>query len=134
MKLSAKDFYLLFENHKFRAATEIMHDGLSGMFFVLKVLSDANADLSAGDVADILGVTTARTAVVLSTLEKKGYITKSKSSIDGRKTIVRLNDEGAMALEERRAQLFGMVDQLLGKLSKIEVEQLHNILKKLLSY
>lgn len=133
MKLSANDFYLLFEHHKFRAATEIMHDGLSGMFFVLKVLADAQADLSAGDVAEILGVTTARTAVVLSTLEKKGFITKSKSSEDARKTIVRITEEGAIALEARRIQLFAMVDQLLGKLSKGEVKELHKILQKLLS-
>lgn len=133
MKLSANDFYLLFENHKFRAATEIMHDGLSGMFFVLKVISDVHADMSAGDVAEILNVTTARTAVVLSTLEKKGFITKFKSNEDARRTIVRITEEGAIALEKRRVQLFGMVDQLLGKLSKGEIKDLYKILQKLLT-
>lgn len=133
MKLSAQDFYLLFANHKLKAATDVIHDGFTGMYFVLKVLSDADGDISAGNISEVLNVTTARTAVLLSTLEKKGFITKSKSSEDARKTIVRITESGEAALEERRVLLFGMVDSLLGKLSKGEIKDLYKILQKLLT-
>lgn len=133
MKLSAKEFYLLFTNHKFKKVTETLQDGLSGMYFVLRILSDAENELSAGDIAAAFNVTTARTAVILSTLEKKGFITKSKSSQDARRTIVKITEDGKAALEERKNKLFVEVDSFLSKLTKGEVKEFYKILQKLLT-
>lgn len=133
MRLSANDFYLLFSNHKFKKVTETLQDGFTGMYFVLRILEDAENELSAGDIAEAFNVTTARTAVILATLEKKGFITKTKSSQDARRTIVKITDAGKSALEERKEKVFVAVDGFLSKLTKGEVKDFYKILQKLLT-
>ncbi len=131
MTLTAQEFYSVFCDHKFKKAIEFLQDGFCGMFFVLRILFSAQTELTAGDIAENFGATTARTAVVLNTLEKKGFITKSKSKDDARKTIVSLTAEGATALHERKLKLFSAIDGMMGKLNDDEKEQLFHILRKL---
>lgn len=131
MKYCAEDFYLSLSNHKFKKFSQVIQDGHSGIFFVLKILDDAQKEMTAGDIAEIFGVTTARTAVILNTLEKKGYLCKSKSSSDARKTIVCITESGHIALEQRKTDIFGMINDMLSKLTEEEVSTLFSILQKL---
>lgn len=132
MNKSAQDFYFLFSNHKFKKVTDVLQDGFSGMYVVLKIIKDAERELSAGDISDIFGVTTARTAVVLTTLEKKEYIIKSKSANDARKTIVKITPKGNKVLEERKDELFVAINAFLSKLNANEIDNLYKIIEKLL--
>lgn len=132
MDFAAKDFYLLFCNHKFKKVTETIQDGFSGMYFVLRLLSDAPNGLSAGEISKIFHVTTARTAVILATLKKKGFIAKTKCSLDARKTIVKITEKGTEALSKRKAKIFNSIDGFLVKLDPSEKENLYVILQKLL--
>ncbi len=133
MGKTAEDFYQLFSNHKFKKVADTLQDGFSGMYVVLKIIQDAEKELSAGDISDIFGVTTARTAVVLTTLEKKEYIIKSKSENDARKTIVKITEKGNIALETRKNELFFAINAFLNKLSEEEKNNLYKIVEKLLN-
>lgn len=133
MTPNIQDFYLLFCNHNFKNIVDTIQDGFCGMFFVLKIVLDANKELSAGDISQMFNVTTARTAVVLSALEKKGYITKQKSTTDARKTIVNITELGKQILEERKTKLFATLEGFLSKLSQNELQSFYGILKKLLT-
>lgn len=132
MDLTAKDFYLLFCNHKFKKVTETIQDGFSGMYFVLRILSDAPNGLSAGEISKMFNVSTARTAVILATLKKKGYIVKSKCSLDARKTIVRITEKGTNVINERKEKLFNSIDNFLEKLTHEEKQNFYSTLEKLL--
>lgn len=133
MELDAEQFYLLFCKHNLKKVTDAIQDEFSGMYFVLKILQDANRELSAGDISQLFKATTARTAVVLNVLEKKGYLTKVKSTQDARRTIVNITNLGKQVLEERKVKLFGALNQLLAKLTKNEIQSFYGILKKLLT-
>lgn len=133
MRRTAEDFYMLFSNHKFKKVTDTLQDGFSGMYVVLKIIEDAPNELSAGDISQIFGVTTARTAVVLTTLEKKEYIIKSKSENDARKTIVKITEKGKKTLNERKDELFTDINTFLNKLDDIDIDNLYKIISKLLS-
>lgn len=133
MKKTAQDFYLLFCNHKFKKVSETIQDGFSGMYFVLRILAEAGKDLFAGDISDIFKVSTARTAVILNTLEKKGFVFKSKSDVDARKTVVRITESGQKILEDRKNRIFTALDKFLAKLNEEETQQFYNILNKLLT-
>ncbi len=133
MKKNAKDFYLLFCNSKFRNVSETIQEGFSGMYYVLKILSDSNSELSAGDISNEFEVSTARTAVILNTLERKGYIKKSKSIQDGRKTIVLLTEEGSNALQIRKNKILSVLDTYINKLNKQETDEFYFLLEKILS-
>lgn len=131
MKPTAQDIYSLLSNQKFKKVTEIFQDGLTGMFVVLKILDEANKELSAGDISETFGVSTARTAVILATLEKKGFVIKTKSELDARKTIVKLTTNGLTALNERKCKIITTIESFMSKLNDNEVNNLYQILNKL---
>lgn len=133
MKLNGEDFYNLCSNNNFRNIVEKIEDGYSGIYYILKILSEAKEELTAGDVTNKFGTSTARTAVALTTLEKKNYITKTKSEKDQRQTIVKITGDGLIALNARKTELFSNIDKYLGKLSTKESKQLYLILQKLIS-
>ena len=76
----------------------------------------AGTVVTAGDIAEKLGVTTARVAALLKRLESKGLIARRRSQADARVTEVVLTDEGAARVqafrEEVRAQVAMLVDEL----------------------
>lgn len=132
MRPTACDFYDLFCNNKFKKITESIQDGFSGMYFVLRILAE-NTQLIAGDISEMFGVSTARTAVIITTLEKKGYVVKSKSVNDARKTVVSITEKGRLVLNGRINKIFNTVNEFLSKLSDEEVNKFYIILKKLLN-
>lgn len=133
MDIEAQDFYALFCDNKFKQISNVLQDGFSGIYLVLKLLHENKSALSAGDISASLGVSTARTAVALATLEKKGFIKKSKFHLDARKTMVELTQNGQLALLERKNELFDIMKKFLNKLDRDEKVCFYNIIKKLLS-
>lgn len=129
---TAQDIYFLLSNSKLKKIAEIFQDGFTGMFVVLKILDNAKKELSAGDISEMFGVTTARTAVVLNVLEKKGYINKTKSSLDARKTIVKLTDKGLTSLNERKQKIINAIEHLMSCLDNNDIKNFYNILQKLI--
>lgn len=129
---TAQDFYKLFSSHRFKKVNETIQDGFFGMYFVLRILAENVGGLSAGDIAKMFGVTSARTAVILTSLAKKGYITKQKAKDDARKTIVKITDTGEEVLAKRKKKLFNILDEFLVKLSEEEIKSFYSVLEKLL--
>lgn len=126
------EFYSLFCDKRFRKVSDLIQDGFKGLFFVLKVLETNDNEVTAGDISLKIGVSTARTAVILNTLESKGYITKGKSNSDARKTIVKLTNEGLIALNKRKSEVIASIDDFLLTLDEEDREQLYLLLHKVL--
>lgn len=103
------------------------------MYVGLKIIYDSNTELSAGDISEIFKVTTTRTAVILSTLEKKGLILKLKSEFDTRKTIVKITEKGVKELLNRKTKILEMINCILLKFSDEDKETLYNLICKILS-
>lgn len=133
MKPTARDFCELICKCNSRKFTDFLQDGFSGMFVVLKYIKETKGEISAGDISQNFCVSTARTAVILSNLEKKGYITKTKSPVDARKTLVHLTENGRKALKEREQQVVCVIDSLIKKLTDEEVQNFYHIIEKLIS-
>lgn len=130
--LGSLDFYTLVCGNKFKKISETIQDGQGGMYYVLKILSESACELTAGEISERFQVSTARTAVMLSTLEKKGYIEKAKAKDDGRKTIVKITPLGENTLKDRMYRILCVFDEYLEKLDMLEREELYNLLNKLL--
>ncbi len=130
--LGSEDFYSLVCGNKFKKISDTIQDGQGGMYYVLRILYESSSELTAGEISEKFQVSTARTAVMLSSLEKKGYIQKAKAKDDGRKTIVRLTSLGKSALDDRMSKILEVFDEYLGKLNTSEREELFSLLNKLL--
>lgn len=130
MKRTAEDLYNELICCDLKQPYKLFQDGFAGMFVVLRFLQKSEGVL-AGDISDALGITTARTAVVLNTLQRKGYIEKTKFSQDARKTIVKITENGKHALEKRKEIIINMINSFISILDNSEVETLYNITKKI---
>ena len=110
---------------------ELMQDNLKGIFIILKVLNEKHGEMTAGSIAQTLGVSTSRVAVALKTLENKHYIEKFKSLDDARCTIVQITEQGIIALNQREKQIISTINKVLEKLTDSEAVTLKNIIEKL---
>lgn len=90
--------------------------GIGGTLHMLAKARSAGTVVTAGDIAERLGVTTARVAALLKRLESKGLIARHRSEVDARVTEVELTDEGFARVnalyEEMRAQIATLIDEL----------------------
>lgn len=122
----------LCKTKNWRNLVGLIDEGYKGMFVILRILSESNDGVESGEIAKQMGVTTARVASALNTLEKKGYVRREKAKKDGRKVVIFLTDAGATALEERKSRVSEMVEPLLKNLTNEEVAVLFNLMNKLL--
>jgi DNA-binding MarR family transcriptional regulator len=86
---------------------------------------------TSADLADILGVTRPSVSAIVKKLVDTGYLTKTKSKIDGRVYYLHLTDKGL-----RFNELHSEVHQILARritenLNKDEIEALADLLGKL---
>ncbi|MDL2300168.1 MarR family winged helix-turn-helix transcriptional regulator [Clostridiaceae bacterium OttesenSCG-928-D20] len=94
--------------------TRRMDGNKAGMGAVLRLLSQSKEPVSAGQISEALGVSTARVAVLLKKMSAKSLITKETSEVDARITIVRLTETGLelsrRTQEDLRAQIALAID------------------------
>ena len=90
--------------------------GIGGTMRMLAEARGAGTVVTAGDIAEKLGVTTAGVAALLKRLESKALIARRRSQADARVTEVMLTEEGEARVqafrEEVRAQVAMLVDEL----------------------
>ena len=112
--------------------TSFLDDWTKGLYVILRIIDISETEVVAGDISNKLGISTARVAVALATLERKKWIKKHKSKVDARKTVVELTDLGKEMLIARGQELVEIIKMFLDKLKDEEVLQLMNIVKKTL--
>ena len=127
---AAKKLYQVCTKADIRPFLRFFEDGFQGTCLILKILRNAG-QLTAGEIAKRLDVSTARVAAALNSLEKKGCVERLKSATDGRMVVVRLTASGRAALESREEQLLAMIGRILGKLTEEELLSLLHIIEKL---
>lgn len=122
----------LCQSKNWRNLVGLIDEGYKGLFVILRILSDEAAPLSSGALAVKTGVSTARIASALNTLEAKGFVRREKVEGDGRKVQISLTKDGEIALENRKRKVEEMIEPMLSNLSDEEASYLFFILRKLL--
>lgn len=128
----AEELVSKFSMHQCKEFTNVLNDASKGLFVVLKLIKSSNTDILAGDIASALNVSTARVAVALKTLEIKKWVKTYKSQEDARKKVVKLTEQGELVLKEWDEKLVGLAASFLDKLTDEEVNQLINIVNKVI--
>ena len=85
----------------------------------------------AGDLAKASGVSTARIAAALRTLEQKGLLTRSPSETDARKTVVRLTDAGMQLAQTMRMRLYSDIADVVDYVGAEEIDTFLRIAEKI---
>ncbi len=73
-----------------------------GILFVLHYLDmNQEQDICAGDLVNILDVSSARVASLLNDLEQKEYVKREKDENDHRKVFIRLTEKGHQEIKDK---------------------------------
>lgn len=103
-----------------------------GECFVLRCLARSKKPLLPSDLSQQLHASTARVAVVLNTLEKKGLISRSIDPLDRRRILVSLTDAGREYAAAVRVQLCEGMKRLLEELGEQDAQEYLRITKRML--
>lgn len=123
----------IIKTKNWKTLIEILDEGYKGMFVILRILYESDKEVCAGDLATQMGVSTARIARALNTLESKGYVARKQQQSDARKVTVVLTEQGKLVLLKRKAEIESVVSPMFANLTDEERTQLLFLLKKLLS-
>lgn len=110
-----------------------MEEAQKGIHFVLIYLHQAKGAVLAGDLARETGVSTARIAAILRSMEKSGLVTRHRGVVDARHTVVEITDAGNELVYEMKEQLLQKIEMLLEKVGKEEIEEFIRISHKIKS-
>lgn len=94
-----------------------------GECFVLRCLARSPRPLLPSDLSELAQSSTARIAVVLNTLEKKGFISRSIDLTDRRRVLVSLTPEGEKYTKALREQMHSHMRQLLEELGEEDAKE-----------
>lgn len=103
-----------------------------GECFVLRCLARSKTPMLPSDLSQKLHASTARVAVVLNTLEKKGLISRSIDPVDRRRILVSLTDAGREYAVAVRIQLCQGMKRLLEELGEQDAQEYLRITKRIL--
>lgn len=110
----------------------LLDDGYRGMYVILKILIENGGKCGSGDLAKEMGVSTARVATAINSLEKKGYVCRQSVQNDARKVTIFITEQGIDAIEQRKKSIETMIAPMLDNLSDEESNELFELLKKFL--
>lgn len=102
-----------------------------GMNSILSYLKTKKEDVTAGELAIQLDVSTARIAVLLKKLEKLNMIVKRISSKDARVTIVEITQTGLKHIDEETKKSVSIMQKILKKVDPKEIEEFIRLATKI---
>lgn len=95
----------------------------AGIGAVLRLVYESEDAVTAGKIADYMGVSTARVAVLLKKMAQQGLIFKESDKNDARVTVVRLSEKGRARAEQMRAHLYASLDSVIDKIGMARLEE-----------
>ena len=102
-----------------------------GMNSILSYLKTKKENVTAGELAIQLNVSTARIAVLLKKLEKFNMIVKKISPLDARVTIVEITEIGKKHIEEETNKSISIMQKILKKVDPKEIEEFIRLATKI---
>jgi len=114
-----------------QASGKHIQDGLRGEMFVLFFIKKMGGKTVPGQISSAIGVSSARIAAALNSLEEKGLITREIDNEDRRKIIVELTREGEAHAEEERKKHIEKIKTVLEALGEEDAKDLVRIVGRL---
>ncbi len=102
-----------------------------GEMLILAYLAPRSGEVRPGQLSLDMGISTARTAATLNSMEDKGWIYREHSSEDRRGISVSITDEGRRISQKLRENLLSATAEILRSLGEEDAAHFVRITKKL---
>ena len=109
-------------NSKFFKLSNKLNNKTKGQEFILNYLYQKNCDVSAGELASALNVSTARIAVLLKKLIKNEYVVKYTSPTDARIFMVSITETGRNYIEKENKGILDFIGKIIDKVGMEKIE------------
>jgi DNA-binding MarR family transcriptional regulator len=106
-------------------------EGLSFLELAMLQRLERDGQTSPGTLADDEGVTSAAVAATLSALERKGMVTRRRSTQDGRRIVVTISSTGQRTLHQRESASVSSVEAALQQLTAADRRRLAAVIPTL---
>lgn len=127
--LAAKLLESLQALHRLRPQKQI-NEAMHGEGFILHLIT-MNHSILPGDISGEMGVSSARVAAALNSLEDKGLITRQIDRSDRRKILVNPTAEGRAQAMENQQKIVGEAAKMLALLGQQDAAEYVRITEKL---
>lgn len=97
-------------------ATQLVRGLTQGEYCVLIYLDSKSEDATAVEIADQVSLTRPRITQIVSDLENRGLVVRTKDTEDRRKVNIRITDEGRKLVQEQREAALENFSAFLAKL------------------
>lgn len=108
------------------------NEGFHGLIPVLVELQNRKDGMTAGEIAVMFNVTTARVARMLNTLEEKKFIERLKDDNDKRIIIVKITEEGRRFLCDFKKQRLDDISYAIDGISDNDLDVFFQVTEKML--
>jgi len=124
---------LMQQMHLFRRFNpqQKINESMRGEAFALHLIAVSGEQMNPGEISDAIGISGARTAAVLNSLENKGYITRQIDPSDRRQILVKLTEAGMEQEEANRRQLIETIEKMLRLLGEQDAQEYIRISRKM---
>lgn len=120
----------MFYMRKVNSHKEI-HDSVHGENFVLFFISQNGGKVIPSDISNEMGISSARVAAALNSLEKKGLIIRKIDTEDRRRILIDLTDSGREQVNSHFRMVLNMVKNMLQYLGENDAREFIRIMKRL---
>jgi DNA-binding MarR family transcriptional regulator len=104
---------------------------MRGEACIIYVIAQKGGGVLPGEISNEMGISSARTAVALNNLEKKGLITRQMDRSDRRKILVDLTLAGQILVEHHNRTMLESAVRIIEALGERDAKELVRILGKL---
>lgn len=98
-------------------------------------LAERNGEaVTPGDISQSAGLSTARVANVLNSLEKKGLVARVHDVQDRRRVFVTLTDDGRVLINRKSAEILADAEDVLKSLGEKDAHEFLRLLRRMVDY
>lgn len=108
-----------------------INESMQGEAFVLKYLAYHGGSVLPSEISNVMGISSARIAATLNSLERKGLITRNIDTGDRRRILVNLTSEGKTVADEHNQQILEKTSNMLSLLGEHDAREYVRITGKL---
>jgi DNA-binding MarR family transcriptional regulator len=127
----AHDFMEVMLQMRKRNTHNQISDSMRGEHFVLNYIAEHEGNVIPSDISNAMGITSARIAAALNSLEGKGLITRRIDLEDRRRILIDLTEAGRDQVKEHHEKIVKTATNMLRYLGEDDAKDYIRIMKKL---
>lgn len=110
---------------------EKFNESAAGIGAALRCLYESEGAVTAGNISEFMGVSTARVAVLLKKMAARGLITKEPSADDARITVVKLTEEGWEMANQIHDEVYHNIAAIIDKVGMHRLLEFFSVAKEI---